>query len=54
MLEAAYKFDYEGVPVKAELYGDGHINRTYLVETDAGRKYILQWLTPVHVKHVSV
>lgn len=47
MLEAAYKFDYVGAPVKAELYGDGHINRTYLVETDAGRKYILQGLNTV-------
>ncbi len=36
------KFRLEGVPISCERYGEGHINRTYLVVTDAGRRYILQ------------
>jgi Ser/Thr protein kinase RdoA (MazF antagonist) len=41
MLTAAYQFQLAGVPVSCERYGGGHINETYLLETDQ-RKYILQ------------
>lgn len=35
-------FALEGTAVRCEPYGSGHINVTYLAETDAGRRYILQ------------
>ncbi len=38
----AYAFQIEGAPVSCEEYGNGHINRTYMIETDGGRTYILQ------------
>ena len=34
----------------ARPYGDGHINDTYRVETDSGRRYILQRLSPAAFK----
>lgn len=36
------RFKVEGKVKICELYGEGHINETNYVETDAGRKYILQ------------
>lgn len=42
MEKAAYAFALEGNPVRCEAFGHGHINYTLKVETDAGRKYILQ------------
>ena len=42
MLSVARAFRLEGAPVACRAYGGGHINRTYLIETDAGRRYILQ------------
>ena len=36
------RFCLEGRPLSWEPYGSGHINRTYLVRTGAGRRYILQ------------
>lgn len=36
------RFDIIGVPVTGAPYGEGHINSTFLIETDAGNKYILQ------------
>lgn len=41
MLTVAYNFQLAGAPVSCERYGGGHINETYLLETDK-RKYILQ------------
>ena len=38
------QFVLEGEPVSCEPYGCGHINRTYLLRTDTGRRYILQML----------
>lgn len=35
-------FDAEGTPVSCERYGSGHINETYLVEMENGKRYILQ------------
>ena len=42
MLEAALHFIVKGNPVSCEPYGNGHINRTFLVVTDLGVWYILQ------------
>ena len=45
MEEAVFVFRLEGKPASCERYGMGHINRTYLVVTDAQRRYILQRLS---------
>lgn len=42
MEEAVFHFLLDGKPVSCKRYGCGHINRTYLVKTDAGRRYIFQ------------
>lgn len=42
MHEILRQFDLRGAPVACAPYGNGHINRTYLVETDADARYILQ------------
>ena len=35
-------FPIQGAPVSCEIYGNGHINTTYLLVTDAPHRYILQ------------
>ena len=45
MEKAIDAFCLEGRPVSCERYGMGHINRTWLVVTDTGRRYILQQLS---------
>ncbi len=35
-------FEFIGQPVRCASYGSGHINTTYLVETDLGGRFILQ------------
>ncbi len=45
MEKAVFAFRLEGRPLSCERYGMGHINRTYLVVTDAPRRYILQRLS---------
>lgn len=40
--QAAAQFQMEGKVVSSERYGNGHINATYLVRTDAPHDYILQ------------
>ena len=35
-------FQLQGAPIRCERYGNGHINETYLLETDAPHAYILQ------------
>ena len=42
MLESCSFFRFIGTPISCERYGNGHINVTYLVRTDAGRDYIMQ------------
>ena len=42
MENAALQFKFDAEPVSCEKYGCGHINRTYLVVTGSGRRYILQ------------
>ena len=38
-------FRLDGSPVSCEPYGEGHINLTFLVVTDTGKRYILQRLS---------
>ncbi|MBQ6461597.1 aminoglycoside phosphotransferase family protein [Candidatus Saccharibacteria bacterium] len=40
--KAIYEFKIEGEPVGCKPFGHGHINRTFVVNTDAKKKYILQ------------
>lgn len=42
MNDLAKRFCIEGSLVGCEKHGCGHINRTFLVTTDAGRRYLLQ------------
>ena len=44
MKEAIYHFPTEGTPLTCEQIKSGHINETYLITTDTGAKYILQWI----------
>jgi len=44
MQEAIFHFPTDGTPVKCEQIKSGHINQTYLITTDTGVKYILQWV----------
>ena len=52
MEQAVFVFDLEGDPVSCALYGHGHINRTYLVETNVGHRYILQRLSRAAFKDI--
>lgn len=42
ILEQAYMFQTDGEPIFCTPYGNGHINRTYLVVDSAASQYILQ------------
>ena len=42
MLERAKRFALQGNPVTAVPYGNGHINRTFLITSDTGMRYMLQ------------
>ena len=44
MKEAIYHFPVEGKPRHCEQIKSGHINETYLITTDTGARYILQWI----------
>lgn len=44
MKEAIFHFPTDGRPVDCSQIKSGHINGTYLVTTDTGAKYILQWI----------
>ena len=44
MLEAIFHFPTDGTPVSCMQIKSGHINHTYLITTDRGSKYILQWI----------
>jgi len=52
MFDVLRQFALEGRPLSCEPYGSGHINRTYLVVTDAGRRYILQRINDVIFRDV--
>ena len=45
MEQAIHAFALNGAPITCAPYGEGHINHTFLVETDAGARYILQRLS---------
>ena len=42
MEQMAFRFITEGTPVECIPFGNGHINRTFQIKTDAGKCYILQ------------
>ena len=44
MKEAIFHFPTDGTPVSCEQIKSGHINETYLITTDNGTRYILQWI----------
>lgn len=44
MKEAIFHFPTDGKPVECSQIKCGHINETYLITTDTGARYILQWI----------
>ncbi|MCR4657012.1 MAG: aminoglycoside phosphotransferase family protein [Lachnospiraceae bacterium] len=42
MKKTASVFDLSGVPISVSPFGNGHLHVTYLVETENGKRYILQ------------
>ncbi len=52
MLEILKKFQLDSEAVSCEKYGNGHINRTYLVKTAKGTPYILQHINNTIFKNV--
>lgn len=40
--KAAYAFQTDGAPVDCKAFGHGHINNTFCVTTESGKKYVLQ------------
>lgn len=44
MKEAIFHFPTDGTPTECRKIKTGHINQTYLITTDTGAKYILQWI----------
>ncbi|MBR5094824.1 MAG: aminoglycoside phosphotransferase family protein [Oscillospiraceae bacterium] len=44
MKEAIFHFPTDGMPVSCEQIKSGHIHETYLITTDTGSQYILQWI----------
>lgn len=47
------KFVLDGTPIKCEPYGNGHINSTFMVTTDLGKRYILQKINEEAFKDVD-
>lgn len=52
MQDVLKHFRLQGGVISCEPYGCGHINRTYLVVTDSGKRYILQGLSTVAFKDI--
>ena len=44
MKDAIFQFPTDGTPAECEQIKCGHINQTYLITTDTGAKYVLQWV----------
>lgn len=44
MKEAIFHFPVDGKPVSCRQIKSGHINETYIINTDTGASYILQWI----------
>lgn len=53
MKDAIFHFPTEGAPVACRQIKSGHINQTYLITTDTGAKYILQWINQFVFPHVD-
>ena len=51
MKEVLQQFCFDGEPVACELFGNGHINRTYRVVCENGKEYILQRVSRVAFRH---
>ena len=47
MNNIVYQFKYEGNPVSCESLGSGHVNKSFSVATDTGKKYVLQCISSV-------
>ena len=47
MNEAALHFRFEGTPISCKEFGNGHINKSFSVETDTGARYVLQRINSV-------
>ena len=52
MQDILKNFRLDGNVIRCSEYGCGHINRTYLVLTDSGKRYILQGISTVAFKDV--
>lgn len=48
-----HQFPLAGEPVSCERFGEGHINETYKVVTESGRRYILQKINNTAFKDVA-
>lgn len=44
MKEAIFHFPVDGRPVNCKQIKSGHINETYVISTDTGASYVLQWI----------
>ncbi len=42
IIEIAGRFDFESEIVEVSPFGNGHINNTYIVDTENGKRYVLQ------------
>ena len=51
MKQVLQQFCFDGEPVACELFGNGHINRTYRVICENGKEYILQRVSQVAFHH---
>ena len=47
MEKAAFHFRYDSEPISCQLFGNGHINHSFLVTTESGNKYMLQNLNSI-------
>lgn len=45
------KFIIDGEPIEIKTYGNGHINNTFLIVTDSGKRYILQKISDAFEIH---
>ena len=53
IIKIAKQFDIEGNPTKVRQLEGGNINKTYLVEYDTGKKYILQYVNTNVFKNIT-
>ena len=53
MIDAIFHFPTDGTPKDCVQIKSGHINHTYLITTDTGVRYILQWINQFVFPHVD-